>query len=91
MEELERARKARGLSQERLAKAIGVSQPHLSKIENGKAKPSEAVADEIRRWLKANKAPKLSTDAKRAHELARLIELHSRELAALVGPRLKRV
>ncbi len=32
-------RKARGLSQQEMAKSLKISQPHLSKIENGQARP----------------------------------------------------
>ncbi len=51
---LQRARKARQLSQLELSMRIGVSQRHVSFVESGRAKPSR---DLLMNWLRELKAP----------------------------------
>ncbi len=41
------ARRAKGLSQQALADAVGASKSHYSQIEEGRKRPSIALADQI--------------------------------------------
>ena len=51
-ERIQRARKERGITQERLAEMIGVSTGYIGFIEQGQRVPSVKTADKIARILK---------------------------------------
>jgi DNA-binding XRE family transcriptional regulator len=48
---LRRARKLKGLTQQRLARALGVSEGHLQAIETGRRLPSLDVQAKVYAWL----------------------------------------
>ena len=48
---LKRMREEKGLSAEAVAVAVGVSQAAVSRVENGKAKASPALADRLAKYF----------------------------------------
>ena len=80
---LKAARRKARLSQREAAEALGVSQPHLSKVERGNTPPSPLLAARILEWVASVGVGRGKASERRALELARLIQEHSRELARL--------
>jgi antitoxin CcdA len=54
--QIRKARKAKGLTLDDLAKLIGSSKIAISRWENGKSRPREAVALRLEEWLSRNAA-----------------------------------